>query len=221
MKPQIIIGLFGEGRTDARLLESIIKRSFENISLECNKELEISNVCHIEVKKNNFVDDVLSAAREGVIQYGIMILCVHADADKPTDDWVMKTKIKPLLEKIQTCNDNACKLIVPVIPVRMSEAWMLADTILFKKELRTKINDDELGINKHPESIADPKRVIEDAIRVARKDVPKRKWNQFGIGELYESIGDNISLESLRQLTSFRKFEDHVRNAFKELKHLN
>ena len=148
-----------------------------------------------------------------------MILCVHTDADSPTDNCVMKNKIEPLLQKIQSC-DEACK-IVPVIPVQMSEAWMLADTILLKKELRTKISDDELGINKPPETIANPKQAIEEAIRITRKGISKRKRNQFGIGELYETIGAKISLDSLRQLSSFRKFEDNVRNAFRELKYLN
>ena len=220
MKPQIIIGLYKEGRTDARLLESIIKRTFEDVSFDCRKDLEILNVCHIEVKKSNFIDEVLSAAREGLMKFGIMILCVHSDADSSTDSCVMKNKIEPLLTKIQSCNE-ACKLIVPVIPVQMSEAWMLADTILLKKELRTKISDDELGINKPPETIANPKQAIEEAIRITRKGISKRKRNQFGIGELYETIGAKISLDSLRQLSSFRKFEDNVRNAFRELKYLN
>ena len=221
MRPQIIIGLFREGSTDARLLEGIIKRTFEDVSFECRKELEISRIHHLEVKKSNFTDEVLAAAREGVIEFGIMILCVHTDADKPTDEWVMKNKIIPVFQKIQTCDNNTCKLIVPVIPVRMSEAWMLADTNLFKKEIRTKKSDHELGINKAPESFADPKQVIEEAIRIARKDESKRKWNTSCIGELYEPIGNNISLESLRQLPSFRKFEDNVRSAFRELNYLN
>ena len=220
MKPQIIIGLYKEGRTDARFLESIIKRTFEDVSFDCRNDLEILNICHIEAKKSTFVDEVLFAAKEGVIKFGIMILCVHTDADSSTDNCVMKNKIEPLLKKIQTCNE-ACKLIVPVIPVQMSEAWMLADTDLLKKEICTPKSDNELGINKAPETIADPKQVIEEAIRIARKDVTKRKRNQLGIGELYETIGAKISLDSLRKLPSFQKFENNVRNTFRELKYLN
>lgn len=221
MRPQILIGLYKEGGTDARFLESIIKRTFEDVSFECCKEMEISNIYHIAVKKDNFVDDVLEAAKVGVVKYGIMVLCVHTDADKPTDDQVIKHKIEPLLEKIQSHNNNVCKLIVPVIPIRMSEAWMLADKNLLKQEIYTKKGDQELGINNHPESFANPKQIIENAIRIAQQDKPRRQRHNVRIGELYQPLGESISLESLRQLPSFRKFENNVRNAFRELKYLN
>ena len=221
MKPQISIGLFREGNTDARLLTSIIKRTFDSVSFEYGDTIVISHIQTIEVKQRKFVDAMTNAAKKCMEQYGIAILCVHTDADSPTDEIAMRYKIEPALNKIRKMKDNSCKLIVPVIPVQMSEAWMLADKSLLKQYIVTSKSDQELGINKTPESISNPKQVIEEAIRIARKGLPKRRRKNFKIGELYESIGVNISLENLRQLPSFRKFEDNVRNAFRELKYLN
>ena len=150
-----------------------------------------------------------------------MLFRSHTDSDKITDDWAIKNKIEPSLRKIQACNDNICKLVVPVIPVRMSESWMLADKNLFKQEIYTKKSDHELGINNHPESYANPKQIIENAIRIAQQDKAKRHRCNVKIGDLYQPIGEGVTLDALRQLLSFRKFEDNVRNAFRELKYLN
>jgi hypothetical protein len=221
MKPQISIGLFREGNTDTRLLTSIIKRTFDSVSFECGNVIVISYIQTIEVKQRKFVDAMTNAAKKCIEQYGINILCVHTDADYSTDEIAMRHKIEPALNKIYSMKGNSCKFIVPIIPVQMSEAWMLADKSLLKQCIVTTKSDHELGIDKAPESITDPKQVIEEAIRIARKGLTKRRRKNFNIGELYEPVGENISLESLRQLPSFCKFEDNVRNAFRELKYLN
>ena len=82
-------------------------------------------------------------------------------------------------------------------------------------------SDRELGFDKNPEQISDPKAVITGAIRIASREKGKRHRNDLNISVLYERLGENISLESLGQLPSFQKFEDNVRNAFRELKYLN
>ena len=95
---------------------------------------------------------------------------------------------------------------------------MLADTSLLKKQIGTEMKDFDLGIHRAPESIADPKQAVEEAIQKARQILPKRKRRELKIGELYQPIGQVISLKALSALPSYQKFETNVRSAFRELK---
>ena len=98
---------------------------------------------------------------------------------------------------------------------------MLAGTQLLKDFIdASKMSDHDLGIERNPESYADSKAVIEEAIRKASVGKTKRKREIVGIAELYEQIGKNVRLESLRRLPSFCWFEEQVRLAFCRLHYL-
>lgn len=57
-------------------------------------------------------------------------------------------------------------------------------------------------------------------IRIANAGKTRRRRYAIGIAELYEDIGTSVGLEALRQLSSFKHFEEGVRNAFKQLNYL-
>jgi hypothetical protein len=219
--PQLLIGLYTEGSTDIRFLESIIKRSFEEISFECQGELEILDIQTIKINKSSFTNDVINASRQGVDNFGIMVLCIHADADDSSDNNVYEYKINPAMEEIKNNDEDICKIIVPLVPVQMTEAWMLADKELLKKEIGTNKDDAELDIYKNPEQYADPKETIQNAIRIANHERGKRHRNELSISDLYLPIGQSISIDTLKQIPSYNKFQDNIRIALKKLKYLN
>ena len=217
---QLLIGLYTEGTTDIRFLGSVIKRSFEAINYECQVDMEIFDIQNIKVNKSSFAEDVINASRRGIDDFGITILCVHADADNGNDTNVYNNKINPALSKIKNTTENLCDVIVPVVPVQMIESWMLADKELFKKEIGTDKTDNDLGIYKNPELYADPKEVIKNAIRIANQERGKRHRNELNISDLYLPIGQSVSIDKLRQIPSYCKFQDNVREALKKLNYL-
>ncbi len=221
MRPQLLIGLYTEGPTDIRFLESIIKRTFEEICYECPNEVEILDIQKIKVTKSTFMDDVINASRKGVDDFGIMVLCIHADADSDTDADTYQYRINPAVAQVNSTQENICKVIVPIVPIQMTEAWMLADKVLLKKQIGTKKNDEELNINKRPEDITDPKQTIKDAIRISQEELRKRQRNELKITDLYLPIGQAISLESLKGLSSYQKFRESVYEALKQLNYLH
>lgn len=101
----------------------------------------------------------------------------------------------------------------------MMEAWMLADKDLLKAEIGTRKSDNDLGIDRDPEVIADPKSVIEEAIRVAQSDLPRRR-QRLTISDLYEIIGDKISIDKLLLLNSYRRFQEEVRSTYRALNYM-
>ena len=81
----------------------------------------------------------------------------------------------------------------------MIESWMLADKELLKKEIGTVKTDFDLGISKRPEEYKNPKKIIEDAIRIAGLDITKRRRKDLLVRDLYSIIGQKISLNKLNE----------------------
>lgn len=220
MSKQIIIGLITEGPTDIRFLESIVRRTFEEIAFECIQDIDIYVHPLKTPKADSFVDYTKNASNDGVTSYGIMTLAVHTDADRDTYQERMNNKIDPAKNALNELGDDYCKLLTPIIPVRMIEAWMLADKQLLKSEIGTTKSDSDLGINRDPETIADPKHVIEEAIRIATEHLPKRR-QRLSISDLYAIIGDTVSLTELAKLNSYCKFQDVVRDTYRALNYMH
>ena len=97
---------------------------------------------------------------------------------------------------------------------------MLADKELLKEEIGTNLSNTDLGINRSAETIADPKKIIEDALIIAQQDLPKRR-NKIIIDDLYQQIGQKVHIDKLRFLDSFNKFELSVKSAFVSLNYLH
>ena len=221
-QPQLIIGLYTEGATDIRFLKSIVKRTFADICRnECPKELEILNVQNIDIKKSIFSDNIINASRKGVDDFGVMILCVHTDADDKTDTNAYLNKITPALNALENCNEDVCKNIVFIVPIQMTESWMLADKDLFKRMIGTNKNDNELGVYKAPEEYTNPKETISIAIRIANQERTKRRRKDLSISDLYLQIGQSIPIDKLATVPSYSKFQENIREVLRKLNYLH
>jgi hypothetical protein len=116
---QIFVGLFTEGTTDVRFLESIVRRTLEEMAFsDCKSQLSIE-VTPIEIRKTGltFVQQVLKAAEKSFLK-GINLLCVHSDADQNKLDFVLNHKIIPAQNELTKQNEDVyCKLLLPLIPI--------------------------------------------------------------------------------------------------------
>ena len=147
-----------------------------------------------------------------------MILCVHTDADARTDDVAINNKIAPALAALAAAPGDLCKILVAVIPVQMTESWMLADIPLLLEEMTTDKAAHDLGLTRLPENCADPKANIKDALRIAQADTARRRRRfEISISDLYLPLGQKIPLEKLSALPSYQKFRDSAKTALKAL----
>lgn len=223
MSQIITVGFITEGTTDIRFLSGIIRRTFDEVAWECQQEIEVYPPMPLDVSKQGltFSDYVLEAARSAEADR-LMVLCVHADADDDSDTKTVNNLIAPAflytrLRLSPHINPN----MVAIIPVRMTEAWMLVDKDALKEEIGTDKTDAQLGLTRLPESIANPKETIKEAIRLAFDHRPRRSRNQVSVSELYEPLGAIVSLERLALLPSYQKFREAVREAFRQLNYLH
>ncbi len=213
----LTIGIISEGVTDERFLPNIIRKTFEELAFECNGEIEVYEPELIKKQGNTFIEQVLNAATGN---HWINILCVHTDADSSSDKKVFTEKILPAFDKIEKYEkENICKNLVAIVPIQMTEAWMLSDTQLLIDEIGTDKNLQDLELPKalnEIENISDPKNTIENAIRIAfSEQSPRRK--RLSLGELYSPISQKVKLSNLKYLSSYNKFRQSSYIALKKL----
>lgn len=216
----ILAGLFTEGTTDDRFLLSVLERTLEDVAFDCTGDIETRvEAISINKKDLSFNDQVLQASKEAFDKFRILLLFVHTDSDDVDDEVIFKSKISPAQKLLSEQDaDSYCIHMIAVVPVQMTESWMIADRNLLKSEIGIVKTDAELGINQNPESLTDPKRTIEEIIRLSREDVTKRKRSKgLQISDLYQIIGQKVELSELVKLSSYMKFKTSLIEKLKEL----
>lgn len=216
---QLFIGLIAEGTTDVRFLKSVINKSVLELSWQCDSQVDVFDVREISTEGDGFVQKMLNASKHACQDYGISVLCIHTDSDAPSANTVMQYKFEPFFSELNNKpEEEYCKHIIPTIPIQMIESWMLADKELLKYLINAQdMSDADLGIARLPESYADPKSAIENAIRIAMSRLPQRRRNQIVISDLYEILGNRLGLEKLRTIPSFVQFESYVLSVFRDM----
>ncbi|MES2330850.1 MAG: DUF4276 family protein [Bacteroidota bacterium] len=209
-----------EGTTDERFLGSVIQNAFESAAFNCEDQIEVFEPIFIKFPKiDTFVNDAIAVAKKA-FDIGINVLCIHMDADSPSNADTLKYKFNPAVIAINKENNGTiCKNLVAIIPIYMTEAWMLADKNLFKEEIGTTKSDIDLGINKAPENISNPKKIIEEALVIAQNHLPKRR-DRIAISDLYQPLGQKTSIDELIKLDSFKNFQLFVNDSLKKLNYL-
>ncbi|WP_278555196.1 DUF4276 family protein [Elizabethkingia bruuniana] len=221
MSRQLFLGLISEGSTDNRFLISVIERTVHEIIMSYGDSVTIEIAILKKESGKPFIEQVIEANKTYHKENFINLLLIHVDADDSNDLHVCKTKIDPLLEKISQESDDLCKDLVPIIPVYMTESWMLADFELFRDEISTEKSKTELGLNKKPEDYNDPKLSIELALRVINDVKPKKRRHDLKIKDLYQIIGQKVELDKLKILPSYMKFYREILIKLAELNFIN
>ncbi len=216
----ILAGLFTEGTTDVRFLMSVVERTLESIAFDCTGDIE-TRVEPIFIDKTNldFNEQVLKASKDAFEKFGILILFIHTDSDNMNDELIFNSKIIPAQQLLYKQDDNLyCKALVAIVPIQMTESWMIADKELLKSEIGILKTDAELGIHLSPEKLSNPKNTIEEIIRLSKEVSTKKKRNKgLNISDLYQIIGQKIELSELEKLQSYQKFKYSLIEKLKEL----
>jgi Domain of unknown function (DUF4276) len=204
---RLVLALYGEGNTDDRFLTLIIQRTSRKILAEYRKSnVSVAPVEPIKLfeKKLTREENILQAAKQAS-RYQALI--VHSDADYSSCKKALKERILPGIHLVQQSTEAVCEKLLPIIPVRAIEAWMLADYEIFCEEVRTPLGARELGIPekaKQVESISKPKLRLNEA--VSKVNLQLRPRQRIDVNLLYEPLGNKIRLERLNQLSAYQQF---------------
>ena len=212
----VTVGYVVEGTTDVKFLGQVIRRTFEHVAFDCLGEIEVFEPELMEPIGATYVKQLLNASVSS-FEIGLQVLCIHADSDSPSANQVLERKLDPAFTDIQAYGGDNCKNLVAVIPIHMSEAWILADVDILREEIGTTLSATHLALTRSPESYADPKMAIENAVRLARAGLTRRRRGDLTLADLYQILGQRVRLERLERLGSYLAFKGAVVDAYRRL----
>ncbi len=211
---QLVLALYAEGRTDERFLPVIIERVASQILYQralTQVEVTEPNVLNHDPKVSGNAERIFSVAQKAA---GYDALIVHRDADNRTADNALEIHFEPGLQLVQKSKKNVCRELLPIIPIRMTEAWMMADVEAFLAVVGTNLKAAELEFPPQPrqvQAILDPKHELNmalDKIFTRRR----RRRKKAKLGQYYEPLARRIKLEKLDSVPAFHQFTDDLTN---------
>jgi hypothetical protein len=186
-------GVFAEGSTDYSFLLPLLDRLLPELvhTLPADHDLGVSVQIGPPRVPTKRAHEIASAIEKHWGQCTLFV--IHADgAGDP--DRARREQVEPGLRLVRSHRPDLAA--VACIPVREIEAWLLADTAPFSALYRGA----SPTLPEDPERILDPKRALLDAL--ARSRGSRRRGP-----DPYEFFGANVSLDRLRQLPAFQRFE--------------
>ena len=173
----LVLGLYAEGRTDDRFLPIMIQRTSELI-LAQHDQANIEALEPIVIKKSPGISGrsecILQAAQEAAEYHALV---VHSDADNCTHKQTRIALFDPGYELVQRAEGILCKDLLPITPVRMVEAWMLADHEKLREALGTSLATRDLCLHERPrqvETYRDPKETLKQVVQKSFPNHPGR-----------------------------------------------
>jgi hypothetical protein len=140
-------------------------------------------------------------------------LVVHRDSEIPSPDPRFEEVNNALLEA--RCNVNA----ISVVPVRMTEAWLLFDQQAIRLAAGNPNGSSPLRIPAaHWDELPDPKNVLYEALRVA-SELTGRRLRKFQISQAAHRVSEYIDdFSPLFSLRAFARFEADLSQILRELR---
>ncbi len=151
--------------------------------------------------------DPTSRLRLVLEEYPCDLLFVHRDAEGQTPE-ERRAEVAALLE-------NAPIRGVPVIPIRMTEAWLLFDESAIRSAAGNPNGTQDLGLPRidRLEDLPDPKAVLHQALTTA-SGLNARRRGTFPVHQRVHRIADYLDDYSrLEALSAFRSLQADIRTA--------
>ncbi|MFD0817826.1 DUF4276 family protein [Micromonospora zhanjiangensis] len=194
-----------EGVTDDQFLPRLLARALAEICVtEFEDSVEVADVQPLRDRRGPCsVGEVIELVEQNSASF--LIIFFHHDqggsAERVEREW---------LQPLRNQWGSRPERLVTVIPVRETEAWLLADGEALRNTLGVRWSDADLGLPRRArdvEQISDPKKVLDQIMcRVSR---PVRSH--------YGQLGELISLEKLREVPAYRRWWDDSRVALEAL----
>lgn len=205
--------LYCEGTTDASFLLPLLRRLCEHLASEADDTVEVADMIALvdahEDRRLDRDDRIERAARAA--EGAWVVLFIHADADARDSRAAVSQRVQPAIDRLAPLLGGK-RQAVAVVPVRVTEAWALADPDALRTAVGSPMDDDALGIaaalTHGVDRAADPKALLEGALLAAR---PRARPAQ--IAAYRGRIGETVALARLQRLGAFRHLETDLRAA--------
>jgi hypothetical protein len=205
----LICVLICEGNSDLWFLPGLLKRGIEHLCQEhgrCAVEVEVIPVAADHQRPARIVEALAAAGRFDVLLY-------HHDGAPAT---AAEAKIEEVRRAVLTSRREP---MVPVVPLRETEAWLIADPGALASALG--LAPEVLGgrLPKRPrdaESVADPKALLNEITGLGLRRTGREKLRDRRPG-LFAELADRVDLGLLRQVPSFARWWTDMTDALEKL----
>lgn len=145
--------------------------------------------------------------------YPCDLLFVHRDAEREPRSLRVE-EIRSAIQRIAS-DFFSRRPYVCVVPVRMTEAWLLFDEDAIRHAAGNPKSTTPLGLPpvSKVEDLPDPKAVLHEALRLAT-DKPVRRLRKFRTGQAIQRLAELIrDYSPLRRVTAFQSLEHELKGA--------
>lgn len=212
------LALYSEGRTDDYFLRPLLLRLCDRL---CRREargpVDISDVEALidepDMGQAPRHERILAAARAHRGAWQILFIHGDGEGDAPA---ARQDRVQPGIDAVQAEFGQQGRA-VGVIPVRETESWVLCDGDALRRVLGTTLTDAELGLPTTARAIEtslDPKRILEQAFAATQ---PTGQRLRRGIAPHLDALGEEVDLERLDRLPSFRALTDELRAVLRHM----
>ncbi|MFG2045892.1 DUF4276 family protein [Micromonospora sp. NPDC048935] len=193
--------LVSEGVTDDQFLPRLLARALTEICLtEFEDAVEVADVQPLRDRRGPCsIADVIGLVEQNPASFSLIFFHHDqgANAERTDAEW-----LRPLRE---VWGERAEQLVT-VVPVRETEAWLLADGDALRGALGVRWTDAEMGLPAQPrlvERVADPKSVLNGVMqRVSRSTT-----------DHYGQLGELVSLARLQAVPAYQRWWADTRDA--------
>jgi hypothetical protein len=190
----LTLALLTEGASDQWFLVPLIDRQVAELAQETSVGFDYSGAetgqCFTVAHRDLVVREVADLLRD------FDIVMVHHDHNE-------RSKV----DAVRACFPDDTHRIVALVPVRETEAWMLADASALKEAAPAR--DAAWEVPHDVEKVADPKAVLRAALG-GRRDAER----DFG------RLGQTVALDALRKVSAYRRWTADLRVALERLRFL-
>ncbi|GAB3179470.1 hypothetical protein GCM10027162_31990 [Streptomyces incanus] len=188
------LALLTEGASDQWFLVPVIDRQITELALEAPAGFDYAGVD---------VGECFTVAHRDLVARQVTDLLCYYDIVMIHHDHNERGKVDAIRDRFP---DDAHR-IVALVPVRETEAWMLADPEALREAAPTR--DAGRVVPGDVEKAADPKAVLRAALG-GRRDAER----DFG------RLGQTVALDALRKVPAYRAWTAELRRAMEQLRFL-
>lgn len=189
--------LLADGSSDSALLPIInwtIERNYPEISFEPQFAKSLGDIGH----------DLSKKIERALTQFPCDILFLHRDAERQDH----AERVQEIIAAAKNTDVN----YIPIVPIRMTEAWLLSDETAIRAASGNKNGKNEFALpaKKQWETTVDPKAVLFEALKCAsgKKGRALEKFYPSKQRARVAELTEDFSV--LRGLKSFDAFEKEL-----------
>ena len=217
MSRDLRIAFCGEGNTDSRVVPVFIEKIIGELATR--EPINLTIATQSWDLRLRFPEAVAEVVRQSQPLYHLVV--AHLDADAADESHVRAQKVIPAEQALAEAQLST-PLLVWAIPVQAIEAWLLASSSSFALALTQRSDRaHEVAFPNHPERIHrdEAKQLYTESVYQLLAST-SRKRRRIRPEQFMSTIAIEVALTDMRRLPSFRRFEDSLERALRDLGYL-